>query len=419
MKVLHINKSDFRGGAAVAALRLLDALRASGTDARMLTLESSGQSEAVEKLQVYPLVEKMKFLGEALSFVPHEKSRQHRFAFSQGRFGFDISCHPLIREADILHLHWVNQGFVSLQGLRNLIGTGKPIVWTLHDTWPFTGGCHYPGSCGGFTSTCGQCPLLRKPGPRDLSAKQFEKKEEMYTNAALCFVGCSQWMQQLAGKSTLVRKDLHHSVQQIFNPVPIDLFRPVETAVTRKQLGLPLDKKLVLLGAANVNDPRKGIDLLMKTLRHLSQRDSSCIDQLQLMIFGKNAAALQNHLPYKVHSFDVVKSQQEMARLYQAADLFVLPSMQDNLPNTVVESMACGTPVVAFNIGGVPEMVIHQENGFLASAGKIKELADGIRYVLAHAESLGLHARKFAEKNFAPEIVARQYQNIYNGLLKK
>ncbi|RCW29835.1 glycosyltransferase family 4 protein [Marinilabilia salmonicolor] len=416
MKVLHINKSDHVGGAAVAAVRLLDALHQHGTDVRMLVLEGFGDHARVELLGRSGIYRQMMFLGEVFSFVPFEKNRQNRFSFSRSRFGFDISRHPLVREADVIHLHWINQGFLSLKGLRKLIDLGKPVVWTLHDTWPFTGGCHYPGTCGGFTSTCGQCPMLKSPAPDDLSARQHETKEKIYKDAAITFVGCSRWMQKMAAGSSLVRKDLKHEVEQIFNPVDTWLFRPVDKMKLRQSLGLPEGKNLLLFGAANVADPRKGIGLLLRALNYIAQKEPELKEKLELMVFGKNIEVLGGQLPFKLHSYDVVTSEVEMAGLYQAADLFVLPSMQDNLPNTVVESMACGTPVVAFQIGGVPEMVHHMKSGFLSAPGKSKELALGILSVLENHAELGRNARIFAEENFDPEVIAQQYQKLYQQI---
>jgi glycosyltransferase involved in cell wall biosynthesis len=422
VKILHINKSDRTGGAAVAAVRLLDALRKNGTDARMLVLSSEREHEEIEavvKSGLGRVAQYLRFLGEIFSFIPHEKNRQKRFSFSRGCFGFDISRNPLVQDADVLHLHWINQGFLSLADVRKLIQTGKPIVWTLHDTWAFTGGCHYPGSCGGFTSTCGQCPLIKSPGSNDISARQHAKKERIYENAAVTFVGCSKWMQEMAEKSSLVRKDLNHSVYQVFNPIDTNRFQPGSRASIRQELGLPGDKKLLLFGAANVTDPRKGTDLLLRALKGLFSSEPSLDTDLELVAFGKNVDLLAEKTPFKFHSFDVVAGEQAMAKLYQACDMFVLPSMQDNLPNTVVESMACGTPVVAFDIGGVPEMITHQQSGFLASPGKVQDLAKGIRFVMEHTARLGENARKFAEIHFAPEAIARQYEEIYRSVLKE
>ncbi|MGM0377123.1 MAG: glycosyltransferase [Bacteroidota bacterium] len=421
MKVLHINQSDSTGGAAIAAMRLLDALRTGGTDAQMLVLRSSGEHPAVNSLvqtKRQELRRDLKFLAEVFSYIPYEKDKKQRFAFSSARFGYDLSQHPLVREADVLHLHWVNQGMLSLRGLEKLLRLGKPIVWTLHDTWPFTGGCHYPGSCGGFTVTCGHCPLLKNPGEKDLSARQHKRKEAIYENASMTFVGCSKWIKEMAEKSSLVKKDLKHSVGHVFNPLDISLFAPAaDSQVVREELGLPVDKTLVLFGAANARDPRKGADLLMRTFRNLYQTHPHLKNQLELVAFGKNVSTFKDQVSFRLHSFDVVNSQEEMARLYQAADMFVLPSQQDNLPNTVVESLSCGTPVVAFRTGGAPEMVQHGRTGYLAEAGKWREFKNGVISLMESSQQAGALAREFARQNFDPQIVAAQYRGIYEQIL--
>ncbi|MFO8001810.1 MAG: glycosyltransferase [Marinilabilia sp.] len=421
MKVLHINQSDSAGGAALAAMRLLDALRAYGTDAGMLVLNAHSRHPAVTGLVrtgKQKMIRNLKFFAEVFSYIPYEKDSSQRFTFSSGRFGYDISRHPLVKDADILHLHWVNQGLLSLKGLDRLIRLGKPVVWTLHDTWPFTGGCHYPGACSGFTATCGQCPLLRSPGEKDLSARQHKLKESIYERTTMSFVGCSEWMRQMAEKSTLVRKDLKHSVQKVFNTVDMDLFAPSsDRDGVKRELGLPQNKKLILFGAANTADPRKGTDLLLRAFRNLHLSHPQLNGQLELMAFGKNIDAYSDKVPFPIHSFHVVSSGEKMAKLYQAADIFVLPSMQDNLPNTVVESLSCGTPVVAFRTGGVPEMVIHEMTGFLAEPGKWRELGAGIRTLLNYGDGFRENARNFALEHFAPEKVASRYQSIYQSLL--
>ncbi|PWD99762.1 glycosyltransferase family 4 protein [Marinilabilia rubra] len=419
MKILHINQSDETGGAAVAAVRLLEALRNHGAEAEMLVLEGGSDDSAIHSMvknKWSRILRKVKFAAEVFSFVPFEKNSRQRFAFSSGRFGYDISENPLVKQADVLHLHWINQGFLSLNDLNKLIHTGKPIVWTLHDTWAFTGGCHYPGTCGGFTSTCGNCPLLKSPGSNDLSALQHLRKEKMYANASITFVGCSNWMKQMADRSSLVRKDLKHSVRHVFNTIDTELFKPADKGKVRAELGLPVDKKLLLFGAANTTDPRKGTIHLLRALKHLNARDPNLKNELELMAFGKNIDAFAHELPFVMHPFHTVKSQERMVHLYQAADLFVLPSMQDNLPNTVVESMSAGVPVVGFDIGGVPEMIMHQENGFLTAPGEWKDLAEGIIYVLGNGTVLGENARKFAESHFAPDAVARKYVDIYQSV---
>ncbi len=422
MKILHINKSDSSGGAAVAAVRLLKAQRGQGMDAQMLTLESMAEDEDIVPLLSSRWQETgkmLRFLAEIYSFSPKEKGRQHRFAFSPARFGFDISRHPLVVQADVLHLHWINQGFVSLTGLQQLLNLNKPIVWTLHDMWPFTGGCHYPGECSRFVSGCGHCPFLKRAGENDISARQHAIKKKIYNNARMAFVGCSQWMADQAARSAVVQPDSGHIVKSIFNPIDTILFAPGPREDARQAFQLPAHKKLVLVGAANVNDTRKGIHHLAGALQHLTKIEPSLLKDMEVVVFGKNAHQILSEMPFRVHPVAFVKTQPQMAQLYRAADVFVLPSMQDNLPNTVMESLACGTPVAAFEVGGVPEMIEHQQRGTLAPPGDEATLAQGIHFLLTAPgiDERRVNARRFVENHCTPQIIARQYQALYQSLI--
>ncbi|HLW08173.1 MAG TPA: glycosyltransferase, partial [Marinilabiliaceae bacterium] len=365
MRVVHINKSDLTGGAAVAASRIVSALRLMEVDATLLVAEKKSKNSWVESI-LHSRKDKIKltfnFLYDILSFLPHEKNKRGRFAFSLARRGFNLSNHPSIKNADIIHLHWFNHGFLSLKGLKAILELGKPIVWTLHDMWSFTGGCHYSGGCTNFKQSCGQCPMLLEPRDNDLSALQHLRKMKMYKNAPLTFVTCSNWLGQLANSSSLAREI---PIQTIHNPINTDLFAPASRIDARRKLGLPLDKMIILFGAANVLDPRKGMKLLIHALNELTQK--SYRDQIELVIFGKTPSDMEEQLPFPATLMHYVSKTDTLVNLYNAADLFVLPSLEDNLPNTVMESLACGTPIAAFRIGGVPEMVAHGTCGYLAS----------------------------------------------------
>ncbi|MGQ1889435.1 glycosyltransferase family 4 protein [Thermophagus sp. OGC60D27] len=418
MNVLHINKSDQNGGAALASVRLLNALRENGTEAQMLVLQNQSLHPGISPLAKTRrdlLFQNLKFMAEIAYFTRHEKNRQHRFSFSTACAGTDISGHPMVKKADILHLHWINQGFLSLKDLKKLIATRKPIVWTLHDLWPVTGGCHYPGGCDAFSASCGFCPLLKRPGKKDLSARQFSQKQNIYSDASITFVGCSNWIKKMAEHSSLA-KTIQRPIYQIFNPIDISLFSPKKKEKIRQQLGLPLNKKLILFGAANISDPRKGTNLLLKALQNMASIQPDLKQKVELIAFGKNTNDFQHKLNFYLHNIGIVNSQKKMASLYQAADAFVLPSLQDNLPNTVVESLSCGTPVVAFKIGGVPEMIRHKENGFLAASGNWEELSMGILHVLKDNGAMSSNARTFALNHFSPEIIAEKYQTLYQSL---
>lgn len=418
MKIVHINKSDIRGGAAIAASRIVEALISSGIDAKLLVAENIGTKDYVQSV-IKNRFDNIKlfvnFLYDLAYFIPIEKEKKNRFAFSLSKKGFNLSTNKAIAEADIIHLHWFNQGFLSLKGLEKILSLGKPVVWTLHDMWAFTGGCHYSAGCTNYEKKCGQCPMLLEPRDNDISNIQHLQKEKIYKNSNLTFVTCSNWLQGLAENATLASS---HTVKTIHNPIDTSIYKPFDRIEARKKLGLPLDKKIILFGAANIADPRKGIKLLVYALKDLSDKDYN--DEIELVLFGKMNAELESELPFPAITMNYIHKTEKLVNLYNAADLFVLPSLQDNLPNTVVESMACGTPVVAFRVGGVPEMVPHGTGGYLASLGDAQGLSKGIDYVLTNVDTIDFrkNAREKVLEKFEPKQIAQEYIELYKTLLK-
>lgn len=419
MKIVHINNSDTKGGAAIAANRLNVALRNYGLDSTMLVQDyKSGEPYIVPigKGKIHSAKAFTRFAFERLAFLPYEKSSILRYSFSPANTGVDVSEHPLVKEADIIHLHWINQGYLSLKSLKKLFDKGKPIVWTLHDMWPFTGGCHYAGTCLEFLERCAFCPFLRKPGKNDLSAKQFDFKKEMYGNVLLHPVACSKWLRALSSESTLFR---NKEISAIPNPIDTKSYSPRDKSECRKTLGLPQDKKLLLFGAANISDTRKGARYLFEALNILMDSFPVFAENVEVVVFGKISAETQKSIPLPTHNLKFVSDIDELITIYNAADIFVLPSLQDNLPNTVMESMACGTPVVGFRTGGVPEMIKHKHSGFLAEVKNALSLATGIyeTLFLLDIEEMGRNARETVVHEYDGDVVARQYFEVYKMLL--
>ena len=417
MRVVHINKSDVRGGAAVAASRIVNSLRNIGVDASLLVGEKLGKDKNVQCITDSGRMKAKaiyNFLHEVACFLPHEKNRASRFAYSMGRRGFDLSKQALVKQADIIHLHWFNQGYLSLKGLENIFKLGKPVVWTLHDMWGFTGGCHYTGNCEAFKNKCGNCPVIQDSSNSDISAMQYEKKQQIYRSASLSFVSCSEWLGRVAKESTLVKE---HSIYSIPNPIDTDFYTPISRSQARKRLNLPLEKKILLFGAANVADPRKGIALLLHALKSLSINKRA--KDIELVIFGKTPPGLAEELPFPTRFMNYISEAETLVDLYNAADVFVLPSLEDNLPNTVMEALSCGTPVAAFRIGGVPEMVAHGICGYLAEPGDADGLAAGIEYILFNCEDKVCreNSRTKVLENFSPSLVAGKYFELYKKLL--
>lgn len=421
MKVVIINKSVSGGGAAVAAKRLFEALSANGIDAKMLIQDAVHNTTKIQSLSNTARERNksfQRFVKERLYFLPYEKNKSVRYSFSPAAAGVDISEHPLVKEADVIHLHWINHGFLSLKSLEKLFALNKPIVWTMHDMWPFTGGCHYADTCVAYTESCGFCPFLRKAYQNDLSSRIHAKKYDIWKGVDIHAVACSQWLRSLAQESSLLR---HKKILSISNPINTSVFSPKDSQLCREEFGLPKNKKLLLFGAANISDPRKGIHYLIEALRILDKKYPNLKEELELVVFGKSTKQELKKFPFKTNSMRFISGVSEIVKLYNAADAFVLPSLQDNLPNTVMESLACGVPVIGFRVGGVPEMITHQKNGYLAEAKNSLSLANGIYDVVfgQDHQDLKKEARSFALTNFDTEVVAEQYAKLYASLFVK
>jgi glycosyltransferase involved in cell wall biosynthesis len=401
MKVLLLNTYT-HGGAAVACRRLENALQEEGVSVKLLHAGETGN--------------RWPFYAERLSFLPFERDKSVRFSFSPANFGKNLSRHPWVQEADVLHLHWINQGFLSVEGIQTLISLGKPIVWTLHDMWAFTGGCHYSGTCTHFQQACGNCPYLGKPSPRDLSHRVWARKTKAYS-PTLRIITCSEWLANVAKSSSLLKE---MAIDNIPNPIDVSVFRPMTSDQKRifwQSKNLNPETSKLLFVAMNVGEVRKGFQYLLEALQILKAQHPDF--QLDIIVMGKAQEEALAALPYPVHALGMIREQQELAQIYGASDVFVIPSLEDNLPNTVMESLACGTPVAGFNTGGIPEMVGHREQGYIARQGDSKALAEGIFWILLEADQAALrkNAREKVETQYANPVVAKRYLDVYEKML--
>ena len=419
MKVTLINTSDAGGGAPAACMRLLKALQLINADASLFV-----QHKKTADLNVYAVAKnwltrlraQFDFLYERLPFIWfHAKDKSVRFAFSTASSGTDISGEPLVTRADILHLHWTNQGFLSTVDLERLIKLKKPVVWTLHDMWIFTGGCHYAGTCDHFKKECGNCYFLRDAHPQDISHEGWIHKQVLlFGSKNVVFVTPSHWLADVARKSSLLGS---FRIETIPNPIDTALFAPKDKTACRGKWGINTSKKIILFGAANINDRRKGIIYLVEALRILKEEQPAS-SQAEIVIFGKNKFFDTSLLPFKTHAFDVISSEEDLAELYSLADVFISPSVEDNLPNMIMESLACATPVVAFNTGGIPDMIVHRENGYLAEYLSSADLARGMQELLYTDQpaKYAEHARNKVLNDFTYEKVAAKYLALYQSI---
>ena len=415
MRVLIVNTAERTGGAAIAANRLLHALNNNGVEARMLVRDRKTDSQQVTSIPPSWLL-RAKFLWErGVIWLANGLSKRNLFQVDIANTGTDITGMEAFQQADVIHLHWVNQGFLSLGDIERIMASGKPVVMTMHDQWYFTGICHYSSECDKYQSQCRKCPMLRNVGV-DWERRVFDRKRLMYVECNVTFVGCSRWIADLARKSPLTQG---HLVTNIPNAIDTDVFTPMDQAIARECYGLPADKRLLLFGAQRITDERKGFRYLKETCEHLVQCSPEMASQMGIVVLGGDAETVKSALPLPVYTVNYLSNETEIAQLYNAVDLFVTPSLQDNLPNTIVEAMACGTPCVGFDVGGIPEMITHKENGYVADYCDSIDFAQGIAWCLYEdrAIALGAAARATALSTYSESAVAQHYLDIYQSAL--
>lgn len=423
MKILQLSTFDIRGGAARATYRLHRGLRGIGQDCRMLVRHKDTDDNFVSAIAREQGTHKDD--GAFFLEVPIQEHyiNRHRTDVSNTMFslpypGYDISRSRLVQNADIINLHWISQ-YLSPVTLHRLFALGKPVVWTLHDQWAFTGGCHYSAGCEGYRSHCRQCPQLADD-PFFLPETILKDKEELLENANLTIVTPSRWMGRCARESRLFKS---LTVEVIANSLETDLFSPLPKPQAKKRLGIPADTVTLLFGAIDGSEKRKGFVELVNVMKFCQQNDlfQELLQQnrVKLLCFGNPNHQLQTmRIPFL--SLGRLETDEEIRDAYSAADIFLLPSQEDNLPNTILESMSCGTPVVAFDVGGVSDMVSNGVTGRLVKAFDIEQMGDAIVSLAVDPEkrvSMGKACRRRVINDYALDVQANKYLNLYDGLL--
>jgi len=415
MNVLLLNTFDITGGAARAAYRLHQGLQTIGVDSRLLVQDKASDDKFVSapSTRVEQGIAKMRVAFDALPLKYYHQRERNTLSLQWLPDGITPKINQL--NPDIINLHWTGEAFVKIETVHKF---NRPLVWTLHDMWAFTGGCHYSQDCARYTATCGTCPQLGSSKDWDLSRWIWQRKTKAWKHLNLTIVTPSQWLGKCASSSSLF-KSLR--VEIIPNGIDIELYKPIYRQVARELLKLPQNKQIILFGSLRATgDKRKGFHLLQPALQELSQ--SGWKDKLELVIFGASQPENPPDLGFKAHYLGTLSDDLSLAIIYSAADVFVLPSTQENLPNTLIESIACGTPCVTFNIGGMPDIIEHQKNGYLAQPYKIEDLAQGIAWVLENKErcqKLSARAREKVEQEFTLEIQASRYLSLFTNILEE
>lgn len=408
MRVLIVNTSDCTGGAAVAANRLMMALNNHGVKAKMLVRDKLSDSLTIVALPKSPLLH-WNFLWERfIIYCRLHFSRKHLFEIDLANTGSDITCLPEFQEADVIHLHWINQGMLSLGTIRKILRSGKPVVWTMHDIWPATGLCHVTLGCRYFTSVCHQCRLLPGGGSdNDLSTSVWRKKERMLDGESIFFVACSRWLAGEAKASGLLKGQ---KITSIPNPIDTHVYKPGDRMEARRRLGLKEDRQYILFASQRATNENKGMDYLIEACRQLHD-----LPQVTVLILGGHAEEVAPQLSLDAVPLGYVNDERRIVEIYQAAEVFVLPSLSENLPNTIMEAMACGLPCVGFRVGGIPEEIDHKRNGYVAEYRNACDLANGIRWVLTSAKSdeLSRDCVRKVTQNYSQQSVALRYIDVY------
>ena len=417
MKVLIVNTSERTGGAAVAANRLTAALNNYGVKAMMLVRDKQSDDISVVGLKGR-FLKRWHFLWERFVVFCHlQFKRDHLFEIDIANSGTDITGLREFKEADVIHLHWINQGMLSLGGIRKILRSGKPVVWTMHDIWPATGICHLTLGCSYFRTECCHCKYLPGGGAeKDLSTTIWNRKLQMLSEGNITFVACSKWLEQEAKSSALLSGQM---ITSIPNPIDSRVFCPGDKAQARLEEGLPLDKQLLLFACQRVTNTNKGMSYLIEACRKLAEQHPETKDKMGVVILGGHADEVAGQLPFAAYSLGYVSDTQRMVRIYRASDVFVLPSLSENLPNTIMEAMACGVPCVGFRVGGIPEMIDHQKTGYVAEFRNSLDLARGLGWVLAEAdyEALSHACIRKVTQNYSQASVAIRYSEVYQQAL--
>ena len=422
IKVLVVNERDGGGGAARASYAIFKAVQRSGIAAKMFVQRKYSTDEKVVSLETFV---PQSVLYKACNFValkiknklqharwrPYKRTQDKSYkSDTRGRYLFRAFR---TLDYDILHLHWINNRFIKVSDLPQ----GKPIVWTLHDSWPFCGVCHYFFECTRYHDQCGDCPQLGSKDSKDLSYKCWKEKFDAYKNLDLHIVAPSNWLAECAHRSSLFQG---RNVRVIPNSVDTDTFKPLgndtRLALPEKIREKRFEKPIVLYGAVNAaTDKIKGFANLLSAMRILEKQGKA---DFEMLIFGADERDIDFDVNIPATFLGFVKDPKEMSALYNVSDVMVVPSLTENLSCVIMESLSCGTPVVAFNIGGNADMVEHKTNGYLAKEKDDADLAEGIVWCLQNNADgqLSENARKKVTDNFTPEIVGKKYSELYREM---
>jgi glycosyltransferase involved in cell wall biosynthesis len=416
---VHLNTYDGNGGAGRACIRLNRALNNQGIESKVIVHYKFGKNPDIGEFNTN-LLQK----GWTAATIILERIWAKRYLkavktpFSFAWFGRSVINHPDVKEADIIHLHWVNHGFLDPEHIAEIAKLNKPVVWTFHDSNAFTGGCHVRYTCDHFKNECGNCPLLNDASPNDYSHKIWLQKKKAYDALDFTIVAPSTWMQRSVEESSLMKGK---SIAQIPNTLETGVFKPMDKKTAKGKAGFASDKFIFLSGfMPSRKDMHKGTSYLLESLELLKSRLGAKAADIELVVFGNRNTEDVPEFPFKTSFLGTISDDERLAMCYAAADGFLIPSLEDNLPYTVMESLSCGTPVITFKTGGIPDMVKHQQNGYLAEYRSSESFADGMEWLINHPDRTKLDedARKTIMEQFSEDVIGKRHTEVYNEVLK-
>ncbi len=420
MRVLHIATSVVEQS---ASFRIHKAVAGAGIESFVYVLGSSlGNPRVIcsQKRTFFKSIP-IKLKKKILPLI--ERSAIKAFSYTTGTpvslglvSAFDRALVEKINP-DIVHLHWICAGFLSVKDVMWL-SQRYPLVWTLHDSWAFTGGCHIPFECKKYSDQCQVCPQLKSKNGIDLADKVFSLKKKYYCSAKFHIVTPSRWLEDCVQKSKILYGKPVHVVP---NPLNVKRFNVKDKSFVRDTLGFSPEKKYILFGAMNsTSDENKGFRFVHEAMQLFSQRWKGV--PVEIVIFGSDKPDDAPNFKLPVHYMGRLHDDISLSLLYSVADVMIVPSKSENFPNTVLEAMGCGTPCVAFRIGGIPEQITHLENGYLAEPYDSSDLANGIEYVLsddARWKKLSCNARDKVAVNYREDVIAEQYIKLYKEIIEE
>lgn len=387
-KILHINYSDSKSGAAIAAKRHCEAMIKAGYEVRMLVARKSGNEKYIYQATSSPLKSFLYKLTVKASKLFVNSILKPYASFSYPIFSIRISKHSLVKWADVIYIHWVAGGMMNEKEIERILKTGKPVRWFMHDMNPITGGCHHALSCKKYLSTCSNCPQLdNRINFIDFAKLQYLRRERIFSKYHnLEAYTPSKWLGECVTKSGLWK---NKKVVVFPNVIDLNIFKSIDKENALNFFKLDGKKRIVLLGAVGWNSPYKGAHLLIDTLNYLPS------EEYEALIFG-DKGEMSDKIRIHCNYTGYISNPQSLIMAYNAADVFVSSSIAENFPNVILEAMSCGLPCVAFNVGGIPDLIKHKENGYLANPRDFRDLATGIEYICSMPEEKKKEIKKSA-----------------------